>query len=126
MIRFLKSTTVAVVISLMTTASLLADGFMFYDFECERMGLVRSRDRLVFSGNDPTVGKDIVFACEGRSCVQRERWDDGSGNTGVRVRSIYFPRGTMEYVSVSASWRDGEDVPYHHLTYVNSLLPCGF
>jgi len=126
MLRVLTSLAVGATISLMTATSLLADGFLFYDFACAKMGLVRTRDRLIYSGRDPALGKDIVFACEGRSCVQRERWADSSGNTGVRVRSLYFARAKMAYVTVSAAWRDGEDVPYHHITYANSLLPCGF
>ena len=111
---------------LMSTTPLVADGFTFYDFECEALRMTRTPGQLIYERYDPTADDDIVFGCEGRSCINRSPWDDGSGNTGIRVGYIYFPRGTMEFVHASASWRTGEDMPYHHVTSVTSLRPCGF
>ena len=124
--RFFKYIVPSILTLLLTTLPLLAEEFVFYDFECEQMGMTRSRDALVYAGRDPNIGEDIVFACEGRSCFNRVFWDDGEGNTGVRVRHIYFPRGRVEFIFSFASWRNGEDVPYHSETYAVPLVTCEF
>ena len=95
-----------IAVLLMTASPLLAEGFKFYDFQCEPVGMVRTKDQLIYSGRDPNIGDDITFACKGRSCFARTFWDDGSGNTGVRIRHIYFPRGRVEFIFSYSSWRE--------------------
>ncbi len=124
--RLFKYVASGVALLLLTTSPLLADGFKFYEFECGHVGVIRTKDQMIMSGRDPTVGEDIVFTCDGRSCFNRMVWDDGEGNTGVRARHVYFPRDRMEFIFAFASWRDGEDGPYFQSHRIVSLLPCGF
>lgn len=94
----------------------------FAHFDCwkvRRDGDRLELDRLTSEGPVATV-----FACSGRSCVNRGQIEAKDGTVSEVFRYIYFPRDRNEYVSSWAIWRQGEDTPAIQRSTVYQLVRC--